>query len=307
MLSLIKYPYGGGSGTTAIPGGIDMSVQFNEDGTFGGNDLLLYQYASGTSLLSILSSNIETNFDSYGVALINPTLATISSVSNYSPFLFLEASSWNNVDAKSISAIWSIVNNTSLGVSSGLPGSTLNFLFSFDNEVSWQDAMSISFNGLDNYILNVSGNINSTDGVNAVGFQITTTEVNLTGLDNIGQVIIQTQTNPTEVNISNTQVGENYEVFKMGWLNTTNVFTLGMYANGTGILRSMAFISPFSVGTTTAATATNLLFAASTASISSFNIQAGVAPTAPNNGDIWFDGTNLYMQIGGVTKTFTMV
>lgn len=36
-------------------------------------------------------------------------------------------------------------------------------------------------------------------------------------------------------------------------------------------------------------------------------IGSGSAPTAPNDGDIWFDGTDLFMRIGGVTKTFTLV
>jgi hypothetical protein len=29
-------------------------------------------------------------------------------------------------------------------------------------------------------------------------------------------------------------------------------------------------------------------------------------PTSPNDGDIWFDGTNLKMRIGGVTRKFTL-
>lgn len=45
---------------------------------------------------------------------------------------------------------------------------------------------------------------------------------------------------------------------------------------------------------------------AATTSVASLNIPAGTAPTAPNNGDIWFDGTDIKMQIGGVTKTFTL-
>jgi hypothetical protein len=39
---------------------------------------------------------------------------------------------------------------------------------------------------------------------------------------------------------------------------------------------------------------------------SQMRLASGVAPTSPVNGDIWFDGTNLKMQIGGVTKTFTL-
>jgi hypothetical protein len=49
------------------------------------------------------------------------------------------------------------------------------------------------------------------------------------------------------------------------------------------------------------------LFAASNASRASINIASGVAPTVPVNGDIWSDGTDLKMHIGGVTKTFTLL
>jgi hypothetical protein len=48
-------------------------------------------------------------------------------------------------------------------------------------------------------------------------------------------------------------------------------------------------------------------FAASTTSYASLQINPGVAPTSPVNGNIWFDGTDLKMRIGGVTKTFTLV
>lgn len=47
--------------------------------------------------------------------------------------------------------------------------------------------------------------------------------------------------------------------------------------------------------------------AASTTARASLRIRTGVAPTSPNDGDIWQDGTDLKMRIGGVTKTFTLV
>lgn len=50
-----------------------------------------------------------------------------------------------------------------------------------------------------------------------------------------------------------------------------------------------------------------LLSSASTTARASINIPSGVAPTTPDNGDIWFDGTNLKMRIAGTTKTFTLV
>ena len=47
--------------------------------------------------------------------------------------------------------------------------------------------------------------------------------------------------------------------------------------------------------------------ASGTASNPSIRIRSGVAPTTPQDGAIWFDGTNLKMQVGGVTKTFQWV
>jgi hypothetical protein len=47
--------------------------------------------------------------------------------------------------------------------------------------------------------------------------------------------------------------------------------------------------------------------APSTTSNASLRIRSGTTPTAPNDGDIWQDGTDLKIRIGGVTKTFTLV
>lgn len=47
--------------------------------------------------------------------------------------------------------------------------------------------------------------------------------------------------------------------------------------------------------------------AASTTARASLRIRSGIAPTTPNDGDIWFDGTDFKCRVGGVTKTFTLV
>ena len=49
------------------------------------------------------------------------------------------------------------------------------------------------------------------------------------------------------------------------------------------------------------------ILGASTTAKASLRIPSGTAPTSPVNGDIWFDGSNIKMQIGGVTKTFTLL
>ncbi len=46
---------------------------------------------------------------------------------------------------------------------------------------------------------------------------------------------------------------------------------------------------------------------ASTTAKPSFVIAAGVAPTTPIDGAVWYDGTDLKMRVGGTTKTFTLV
>ncbi len=44
----------------------------------------------------------------------------------------------------------------------------------------------------------------------------------------------------------------------------------------------------------------------STTDFPQLRLLAGTDVTAPNNGDIWFNGTELKMRIGGITKTFTL-
>jgi hypothetical protein len=61
----------------------------------------------------------------------------------------------------------------------------------------------------------------------------------------------------------------------------------------------------FRFGTADAATAQVDIAGSSTAR-ASLRIRSGTAPTTPNDGDIWFDGTDIKMRIGGVTKTFTL-
>lgn len=64
-----------------------------------------------------------------------------------------------------------------------------------------------------------------------------------------------------------------------------------------------ACLNGFGTGTPTAV----VDIAASSTARASLRIQSGTAPTTPNNGDIWFDGTDLKLRSGGVTYTLTKV
>ena len=79
----------------------------------------------------------------------------------------------------------------------------------------------------------------------------------------------------------------------------SNGITRGLYINPTLTAavdwRSIEVVSGISI------------FAASTTASATLRIPGGTAPTTPTDGDIWFDNTNLFMRIGGVTKTFTII
>jgi len=49
------------------------------------------------------------------------------------------------------------------------------------------------------------------------------------------------------------------------------------------------------------------ILGASTTAKASLRIPSGTAPTSPVDGDIWYDGTDIKMRIGAVTKTFTLI
>jgi len=87
-----------------------------------------------------------------------------------------------------------------------------------------------------------------------------------------------------------------------GTINQTggaNGITRGLYINPT--LTAAADFRAIEVANGTT------VLAPSVTARASLRIPSGTAPTSPVNGDIWFDGTNIQMRIGGVTKTFTLL
>lgn len=87
-------------------------------------------------------------------------------------------------------------------------------------------------------------------------------------------------------------------LFLEGTRNTTN-HGKSYIANGLGIA--------FGTQPTTGADITaHLHIGSATSTVAHINLVAG-STTSPNNGDIWFDGTNLSIRIAGVTKTFVLV
>jgi hypothetical protein len=161
----------------------------------------------------------------------------------------------------------------------------------------------------------VSGNATITGNIilGLGGTQISTTSLNVTasGSDgfSFGNSFSITATSGTyyflRVNnniapTSGTAVVNQFLI--QGIVNQTggaNGITRGLYVNPT--LTAAADFRAIEVG------AGISVLAPSTTASATLRIPSGTAPTTPVNGDIWFDGTDLKMRIGGVTKTFTLV
>lgn len=47
--------------------------------------------------------------------------------------------------------------------------------------------------------------------------------------------------------------------------------------------------------------------AASDTTRASLRLRSGTAPTTPNDGDVWYDGTNIKIRVGATTRTFTLI
>jgi hypothetical protein len=77
-----------------------------------------------------------------------------------------------------------------------------------------------------------------------------------------------------------------------GYIGTKGGLRLGA-ASGTDVI--------------TALTNTWLNVAAGTTARSQINLASSTAPTSPNNGDIWFDGTDLKIRVGGLTRTIVLL
>ena len=142
---------------------------------------------------------------------------------------------------------------------------------------------------------NVSASLQSlTDGDgNNLPIQVSTTQIIIGGGSSLGRLNVRGD-GTNSIAIFETNAGASVlTVVNGGVLINT---TLGFYCN---------FLYPASANTIALEGKANLV--ASTIARASLSFRSGVAPTVPVNGDIWFDGTNLFMRIGGATKTFTLV
>lgn len=96
----------------------------------------------------------------------------------------------------------------------------------------------------------------------------------------------------------------NYERLAIDWKTTANVLRISTEAGGTGTVRNIALMGG-NVGVGVTAPGALVSIAAGTTAKAQMNFASSTAPTTPNDGDMWFDGTNLKLRVSGTTYTLT--
>ncbi len=149
--------------------------------------------------------------------------------------------------------------------------------------------------------LQVNGSANLSGNLAVTGGSLTV------GTNGVGAVITCASYNRGNSSVSVGTSGGNSVIISGGQAPQGGFIQMG--TAGTGGNTSAFWINAsgnIGIGGASTAGVGWLQIIAGTTANAQLHLTAGVAPTTPNNGDIWFDGTNIKMQIGGVTKTFTL-
>lgn len=173
---------------------------------------------------------------------------------------------------------------------------------SFGSSLVLSDLMQIAVNGGGGYsfIESVSGSFLSTK--ESEPFKIQTPYNDgffMQAFDGVEFIFGSLINKPFSVYNENPDIKDN-QLF----LNANGESSLSSYNNNDVKLNAPTGVA---INLPSSAATANLDILESDSSKASLRIRAGSAPSSPNDGDIWFDGTNLNIHIGGLTKTFLLV
>jgi hypothetical protein len=227
---------------------------------------------------------------------------------------------------------------TSATVALTISNSTPTTLIQFRNDgrISQSPLNSNSSTAFGTNALNVStGSSNTAFGFGALQNATTAVDNAAFGREALGAITVNASglqntaigsfaANNLSAGVYNVAVGHRAAGYLSGGTTAATDFSQGVYIGYQAKVSSGGPINEIVIGylaegvgsnttvigntsTTTAYIKGKIMVDASTTARSSINIGAGSAPTSPVDGDIWFDGTNLRMRIGGVTRTFTLI
>ena len=310
-LALIKYPVGGGGGST-VPGGNNTDVQFNNAGAFGGSDS--FTWNNGTNVLTILGS-------------VNPNEIKLPSTNSSGTTGLIYINGFPYINAFDTS---NVVPGESTNVFIGTNAGNINLTNTGlgNNGIGFQSLMNIS-SGQNNAGFGIQTLLNLASGINnlAIGNYAlssattaeknvaigTTTGQNLTiGIgnifigDNAGADTITGSTNifigPNMGNFAGDTSSQLYIGQDISGFGTLPIIYAQM-ANKTGRWNGKLGIN-FQTALSNLPTA-QLHIAAGTAAAGTAPIKltSGVVLTNTEDGTFEYDGTHLYFTIGVTRHT----
>lgn len=328
-----------GTGVATTPGGSTTHVQFNDAGAFGGSASLTWDDAKralsiGTRtiasnvgdphfLIDVTStaavSNTSRRVTGMYINLIGPNSSTYTYSSLRGFQVYVETpttltTAWDTMHGGNFWARNRTPFNGTYGVY-GIIGQATHYSdYTLDTLTGMHFGVEAYGTGAYGTPGALSGNITNVYRILAWNYLSTAVITNAVGIY-IDQILGATGaviTNNYGLMIDDMTVSGFATTITNGW----NIYSKGATSRnyfqgyvGIGITTPSiplhvvgnSFLNGF-VGVGTAALSTaQLALVASTTAKSQIFFNTGVAPSSPNNGDLWFDGSDLMMRIGGVT------
>ena len=318
------------SGGGGSPGGSDTQIQYNNAGAFGGD--ANFTISSGTvtfgkdTIINTLTAGLGASSIASNAGFGLNVLTTITT-GNYNLALGYEAMKTVTTGGHNIGIGYqAMYKSTGGGYNTAIGTSALTAITSGADNIAigsfcGQTITTGSQNvGIGDYALGGNdGNMTTSGGNVAIGYAAlggltTGGSANNVGIGSLAGTGITTGTNNIVIGRTagnslstgsyNIIIGYNSQVNSA---TTSYQMSLGNMIYGASLDGSDTTISTGGIGIAVKVPTSRCDFIGSSTSRASMRILSGTAPTSPNDGDIWYDGTDIKMRIAGATKAFVLV
>jgi hypothetical protein len=253
--------------------------------------------AAGNGMLQIIRNGVAQTNDMESVVLMNNTAAT-SSLNQNSPGIYLVGQAWDGTETQI--AGWLLqTQSDSLAISSvvGSGSPVIQLSMNTFGQISGGQFFGTGFVG-QSYQFNDSGSF-YTEQVGAGDLPAGTLYLFPTS----------SATDPTAIACANFDDSINREYFVLGFTETANMLTLIVGAQGTGVVRPVAFLPPIMYGSATAPTAQiHITGSTGSAGTTPIKLTEGPLVATPEGGSFEFEAGVLYFSTAdGTRKTVTLI
>lgn len=233
--------------------------------------------------------------------------AFVSTISNGQPTgYFPETSGELTVDVSSFDALG---NYTLTGTPNSYPVALIYILKikskDYVNLIVTNIITTEDFNALYKYNQSIAGNYSGTSIAKASSQVLFNGETN-----NLTQVIAGTPIiniiGNTSTNIGTRLDATGLRIGQLSGLHNSNSYVFNVTSGVSLFGGQVKTLDNIFIGGTGSPSAW-LVIAGATTTQAQLRLLSASTPSAPNDGDIWYDGTDLKMRVGATTKTFTLI